>query len=330
MLEVPEWIFDNSRSFDDRALEVFRYQYEHVPVYQRYCDALGVSVDDVEHLEDIPLLPVQAFKDAEVLSDEVDEPELVFASSGTSSMERSRHPVALEELYRQSVIRGFKEFYSLDKLIIWAYLPGYEENPDSSLIKMVQILMEQDDSGMSRFLPLDEPLDEQAVNEVAESDKNLLLFGAAFGLMDLAEDNEISLPINSTIIETGGMKTHRREMSRYKMHQFMSERFDIDPAKIHSEYGMAEMLSQAYAMGGKWFRPASWLQAGIYDPDDYSMPLDYGQEGLIGVMDLANYYSCSFLLTGDRGSQRNNGDFQVMGRWNPGNLRGCNFLIDRD
>ncbi|MGD8427422.1 MAG: hypothetical protein PVH63_07310, partial [Balneolaceae bacterium] len=255
---------------------------------------------------------------------------LIFKSSGTSEMKRSIHRVTNAQLYDQSLLKGFRHFYELDKSVIWGYMPGYVENPHSSLIYMIQKLIEQDDSALSRFLPLDEPLIRPEVDEVIDRGKQLVIFGAAFGLLDMLEKKKMPLPSNSIVIETGGMKTHRREISRKDLHLRLAKGFGLDTSRIHSEYGMAELLSQAYATGSSWFRTVPWMKVTIRNPENPSEELPAYAEGLIGVIDLANVHSCSFLLSGDKGMMDKKGRFRVMGRWNPKDLRGCNFLIEED
>ncbi|MEX2364866.1 MAG: hypothetical protein WD597_14635, partial [Balneolaceae bacterium] len=221
-------------------------------------------------------------------------------------------------------------FYDLDDYVIWAYTPGYQENSNSSLIWMLNTLIERDYSGMSRFLELNQPLDEKEIQKIQKSGKKLLLFGAAFGLLDILERRSIQLPKDSIILETGGMKTHRREINRQQLHQLLSDGFGLPPSQIHSEYGMTELLSQAYSLGDEWFQCVPWMNVSIRDPENPMREMTAGEEGLIGIIDLANIYSCSFILTGDKGVQNESGDFQVLGRWNPQNLRGCNFLIEQD
>ncbi|MGM0546435.1 MAG: hypothetical protein ACQEST_06915 [Bacteroidota bacterium] len=345
-------IFSNERSFEEKALQVFEYQFEHNSVYHRYCKALveneaschsepvsesiskNISEKILNRVQDdtetIPLLPVKAFKDAEVTTLPDEDPELIFKSSGTSEMNPSVHQVYHAGLYEESLLKGFRHFYNLDNAVIWGYTPGYSDNPHSSLIYMIQKLIDQDNSGLSRFLPLDKPLNPGAVKEVGRQGKQLILFGAAFGLLDLLELEQVKLPSNSIVIETGGMKTHRREISRSVLHKQLAKGFGLDGSRIHSEYGMAELLSQAYTSGGKWFQTVPWMQVTIRNPENPSEILPPYEEGLIGVIDLANVHSCSFLLTGDRGVMDKKGRFQVLGRWNPKDLRGCNFLIDED
>lgn len=334
MRNWSEYIF-SERPFQEKAVEVFNYQREHNPVYRRFCKAL--QRDKIRgRIDNIPLLPIQAFKDAEILSlpsetsFDVQPSTLTFESSGTSAMQLSTHRVIDQKIYRQSVLQGFRHFYDLDNTVILGYTPGYAQNPHSSLIWMINELIKQDDIKKSRFLPLDKPLSQGEVDDINASGKQLILFGAAFGLLDLVEQSAVQLSPNSITIETGGMKTYRREISRKVMHHKLASGFGIDASRIHSEYGMCELLSQAYATGGEWFRTVPWMKASIRDPDDPQHTLEPYQEGLIGIIDLANVYSSSFVLTGDHGVMDARGRFKVLGRWNPKDLRGCNFLIDED
>lgn len=327
MNELHDMIFDPQKSFEEKAMKVFRYQYENNKVYNRFCDALDMRNPDFEQ---IPLLPIEAFKEVDMKSGDWNEPELLFYSSGTSGMSRSKHLVRMTDIYRQSIIKGFKSFYDLNNIVFWGYTPGYAENPNSSLIWMINELIHQDDLKLSHFLPLEKPLDQYEIDDVAASGKRLMIFGAAFGLLDLMEISDVSFPKNTLIMETGGMKTYKREMTRYELHWKLSDGFQLPFEQIHSEYGMTELLSQAYALGTEWFETPKWLRVSIRDPENPMQEVPDGQVGLIGIMDLANLYSCSFILTGDVGIKRMGEAFQVKGRWKKTNLRGCNFLIDRD
>lgn len=327
MTDWNKLIFDEDVEFSEKLEKVFTHQYENNSVYQRFCDALSYKFDPESTP---PLLPIQAFKDAVVTCNPDEKPDLVFQSSGTSGMERSRHLVADETIYRQSLLQGFRKFYDLDRSVIWAYTPGYSENPDSSLVWMLHELIEQDTSGLSRFLPLDESLKKNEIQQVKEKGKQLILFGAAFGLLDLLDKQSPELPGNSIVIETGGMKTHRREVGKRELHTRLADGFGLDQSRVHSEYGMCELLSQAYCTGGQWFKTVPWMNVSIWNPEDPQSELPPFQEGLIGITDLANVHSCSFLLTGDKGIRHKDGSFKVLGRWNPKDLRGCNFLIDED
>lgn len=326
-------IFDETIPFEEKVHAVYRRQRRYNPVYARFCDALGI--DKVTKIAEIPLLPVQAFKHARVLCaedyDAVDFSRLThFRSSGTGSMQPSTHFISEPALYEASVIKGMDLFYNREEFVIWAYTPGYHENPHSSLIRMLDILIRNDKDKKSRFLGLNTPVLQAEIDEVTASGKKLMLFGAAFGLLDLIEQGTVKLPEKSIIIETGGMKTYRREMPKEELHFRLAEGFGVRLTDIHSEYGMGELLSQAYSKGSNWFKCVPWMRVSIRNADNPAETVKQGAEGKIGIIDLANRNSCAFLLTEDRGVMRRDGRFKVLGRWNPQNLRGCNFLIDRD
>ena len=325
------FIFDEHTPFRERMMRVARHQYARPGTWRRFCDALGWHPDQLIAGEPDalpPLLPVEAFQ--QPILDAAPSAELVFRSSGTTGMHRSEHPVPDPALYREAIFRGMRSFYPLDDFVILAYTPGYSENPNSSLIWMLRELTAAESSGCSGFLPLDAPIPETLLRKIEDSGKRLLLFGAAFGLIDLAERFPVQLPADALIMETGGMKTHRREISRDILHQKLADAFGLSPAQVHSEYGMTELLSQAYSDGSGWFRCPHWMQVSIRNPENPLEPLSPDEQGLIGIIDLANYHACSFLLTGDRGKMRPDGSFRVLGRFIPENLRGCNFLIDQD
>lgn len=313
--------------FEKKTLWVFNWQKKNSPIYSRFCEALGI--DNIQSIEDMPLLPIQAFKDTKVISGRT-LPDMYFESSGTSGMQRSRHYIVDPGIYRQSVIKGMNHFYNLDDFVIWAYTPGYHSNPYSSLVWMLNTLIERDESGLSKFLEIGKPINQHELKKVKQSGKRLMLFGAAFGLVDLLELGDPEIPGDSIIMETGGMKTFRREISKTQLHQQLADGFGLLRQNIHSEYGMTELLSQAYSLGGEWFECVPWMQVTIRNPENPMEILPKGEEGVIGVIDLANIHSCSFILTGDKGIMHEEGKFKVLGRWNPQNLRGCNFLIDQD
>ncbi len=327
----PYQIFDESVSFEEKALKVFKYQSENNPVYGRFCKALGIAGSI--NIAEIPLLPIQAFKEKEIVTSKKNlsaDSYQLFQSSGTSGMQRSKHIVVDPDLYKQSIFDGMWEFYDLHDYVIWAYTPGYNSNPNSSLVWMLNALIEREGSGHSKFLELDKPLLQNEIDQIRTSGKKLMLFGAAFGLLDLANGSNIDLAKDTIVMETGGMKTFRREMTKQDLHEQLAKDFGLNLEQIHSEYGMTELLSQAYSVGTQWFDCPSWMQVSIRNPENPMLEVEHGEEGLIGVIDLANFYSCSFILTGDKGIMNAENQFQVLGRWNPKNLRGCNFLIDQD
>ena len=294
----------------------------HNAVYRRYVDLLGVP-----DAADPPLLPVEAFRDARIYAAGSLHPELEFQSSGTTGMRRSVHPVAYADLYRRAIREGMACFYDLDSLVFGAYAPGYDRNPQSSLMWMLQELV-GNGNPLNRFLVPEEALDADWLADVASSGKCLMLFGAAFGLLDLAERHPVRLPAGSLIMETGGMKTYRRDITRMHMHRILADAFCLPLDAIHSEYGMTELLSQAYDTGIGRFRTPPWLHVSIRDPKDPLRLVAVGREGLIGIIDEMNRWSCPFILTGDKGRMHPDGSFEVLGRWNPDQLRGCNFLLE--
>lgn len=330
MRDWSEYILGPPHHFEEKALHVFDHQFYHNSHYHDFCMALERDTVNVSSIQDIPLLPVEAFREAVILGKYIEKADLLFKSSGTTAMKSSIHHVASAQMYRQSILQGMKPFYSLNNMVFWGYVPGYADNPNSSLIWMIKQLIDQDGSGMSRFLPLDEGLHVDEISRIHDAGKQLLIFGAAFGFLDLIKERTYHLPENTIIMETGGMKTHRRHISREALHEELSAGFNLDRARIHSEYGMTEMLSQAYAAGDSWYKTPPWLHITIRNPENPMITMPEGEEGLIGVMDLANVHSCSFLLTHDVGIQNASGDFKVNGRWRYASLRGCNFLIEEE
>ena len=331
MEQPDQLIFDTSRSFRQRALEVYEYQINHVKPYRMFVESLYGSGYKPEQLSEIPLVPVELFRETRVISDEFDEESLHFQSSGTSSMQRSNHYVARAEVYKKAINVGFEQVFGTTRPIILAYTPGYNENPRSSLIYMLNFLIQNDETRKSTFLDVQNPPDTPKLDELAATNgRPLLLFGAAFGLLDWIEKKDIRLPENAFIMETGGMKTHRREMTKSQLRTQLANGFGIPPEHIFSEYGMTEMLSQAYSMGDEWFYPSSTLKVAIRDENDPDKEVPPGEQGLIGIYDLANVHSCSFFYTRDLGFSRSDGAFKVLGRSQQSALRGCNFLLEED
>jgi hypothetical protein len=326
MIHTFDQIFDIKADFEANCEQVFAYQQEHNPVYRDFCKYLGYSGLDGARM---PMLPVEAFRDARVYAAGNHAPELIFRSSGTTTSVRSVHEVAFATVYLKSIFTGLRCFYPLENMVVLGYTPGYSQNPNSSLVWMINTLISADSSGLSRFLEIGKSPDPDLLSQINASGKQVLLFGAAFGLADMAETNRIVLPKGSVVMETGGMKTYRREMSREQLHRILADGFGVDVQNVHSEYGMTELLSQCYSDGWGWFRCPPWVRVSVRDPFNPIMDVDPGKEGLIGIIDLANWASCPFLLTGDRGVMRPDGAFQVLGRWSNFHLRGCNFLLEQ-
>lgn len=324
-----ELIFDSSISFEERCSKVFQFQLESNPVLRRFFETFGLKSTSKPLPNDIPLLPIRGFKDGRiVVESEKNDPELIFESSGTSEMSRSVHCILSQNIYETAILEEFKKHFPFDEYIILFYLPGYDQNPHSSLIWMADFLIKSDPSNQSQFITIE---DFENIESILKNrDKTILLFGAAFGLMDLAESGKFTPIRNLEILETGGMKTHRREMTKSELRQALSDGLEVSLNKIHSEYGMCELLSQMYAIGNEWFQTPHWVQVSIRDPKNPSRICEPGEEGKIGIIDLANIYSCPYILTDDRGVMDESGQFKVIGRWNSLDLRGCNFLIDHE
>lgn len=326
---LSDIIFDENIPFINRYEEVFQFQVLNNPVYQRFASVFGFGKHSVPDPAFVPFLPIRAFREAKLLPANF-TPELMFKSSGTSAMKRSTHYVGDAGIYSKAIKKEFYRHFPLNEFAIFSYTPGYSANPDSSLVWMVEELIENDTSELSRLLPLQKPITRSQFDSAIEQNRRVLLFGAAFGLLDLLEMGSPPLPEDSVIIETGGMKTYRREISKAELRETLSEGFQVPLESVCSEYGMCELLSQFYAVGSEWFISPHWTKVSVRRADDPSKPCNIGEEGKIAIIDLANTYSCPFILTDDRGIMDAEGRFKVLGRWNQGDLRGCNFLIDHE
>ena len=320
-------VFKNTVPFSQRCKIVYKWQCNNNPVYNRFINAFGLTSTSAGSPLEIPLLPIRAFKEASVITD-TRNAKLQFQSSGTGNMQKSRHWVPEPEIYRQAIKNEFYKHFNHDAVSILAYTPSYSDNSNSSLIWMLNELIGNDPSVLSRFLPIGKPLYKNSISDILEAGRTPILFGAAFGLLDLIEYGSDNLPNGSHIIETGGMKTHRREMGKKELRNRLSEGFSVPENQVHSEYGMCELLSQMYAIGGEEFRTPHWVQVTLRNPENPFEICKPGIEGKIGIIDLANFYSCAFILTDDKGVMNEDGSFRVLGRWNDTDPRGCNFLID--
>lgn len=320
-------VFDSNEPFLDRSKKIYDHQSQHCTVYKDFLRALGTHNKITFNPDTVPLLPIRAFKYRDVISGRVKE-KLLFESSGTSKMNKSRHLIADPQIYQKAILKGFNEYFSYRKYSLICYMPGYQDQEASSLIYMARILTQNDPDQLSCFLPDSRTQTEICFQKIRDQGKRVLLFGAAFGLMDLIEEDRIPEGFEMEILETGGMKTYRREMSKNELRKHLSDGFGVDFNKIHSEYGMCELLSQMYAIGDEWFKTPDWVYVTIRDDQNPVKSCMAGEEGKIGVIDLANIHSCSFILTEDRGVMDDYGRFQVLGRWSSNNLRGCNFLVD--
>lgn len=306
------------------ALQTFGYQYQHNQVYQRFCTLLGRTPDKVRQLTDIPFLPIEFFKSEAVYCGN-ERPATVFTSSGTTGSQTSRHYVKDPAVYEQSFRQGFADFYgNIEEYTVLALLPSYLERTGSSLITMVTDLIERSGSADSGFYLNEYDLLAEKLTALDRSGRKVLLIGVSFALLDLVETHRFQLK-NTIVMETGGMKGRRKELIREELHAILCEGFGVE--HIHSEYGMTELLSQAYSAGSGLYESVRWLKVLIRDTNDalsYQRPL---KTGGINLIDLANIHSCSFIATQDLGRLHPDGRFEVLGRFDNADIRGCNLLI---
>ncbi|RZS99648.1 acyl transferase [Aquimarina brevivitae] len=323
---VKDEIFSiaSHNAFEQLALKIFRFQYTNNRVYQQYCNLLGVSKTEVSSLVDIPFLPIAFFKLKKVLSHQ--KIEQLFTSSGTTGSTPSNHFVSDLSIYESSFTKGFEYFYGdISDYTVLALLPSYLEREGSSLVYMADHMIKNSSAKESGFY-LNEVSELIAVlKTLKKQDKKVLLLGVSFALLDLAEKIDFSLPKHFIVMETGGMKGRRKEMIRAELHSLLKKGFGT--SNIHSEYGMTELLSQAYSKGNGIFTCPPWMKICIRDPEDPLQLLDVNKSGGINVIDLANINSCSFIATQDLGKIVNsNGDFEVLGRFDHSDIRGCNLM----
>ncbi|MEA3480083.1 MAG: acyl transferase [Bacteroidota bacterium] len=315
--------FPDVHSFNEQVLEIFHLQYRHNPVYRNYVNQLGIKLSSIHAPEQIPFLPIEFYKSQGVIW-ENQEPELVFESSGTSGSIPSKHFVADANLYKQSFTRCFElVFGDPRQYCILALLPSYLERGNSSLVYMLNELIQMtgdSDSGffLDQFNVLVQTL------EKVYPEKKIILIGVTFALLDLVESQKLDFP-DLIVMETGGMKGRRVELIREDLHEVLCKGFGVQ--QIHSEYGMTELLSQAYSRVDGRFSTAPWMQVMVRDLHDPLSYLPIGKTGPLNIIDLANLYSCSFIATQDLGRINPDGTFEVLGRVDDSDVRGCNLLV---
>jgi phenylacetate-coenzyme A ligase PaaK-like adenylate-forming protein len=308
--------------FQPLALNIFRRQYAANPVYRNWVNALRIEVEAVCTLTDIPFLPVSFFKNHQIISGAF-HAETVFESSGTTTSVNSKHFVKSLLLYEQSFIKGFTQFYgNPTNWCIIGLLPSYLERNGSSLTYMVQQLITLSGHKESGFYLYDFKSLAATLQSLEERKQKTLLIGVTFALLDFAEEFPIKLKY-TTIMETGGMKGRRREMVRDEVHTVLKKSFQV--AAIHSEYGMTELLSQGYSSGHGIFNTVPWMKVLVRDEDDPLLVTEKGR-GVINVIDLANVHSCSFIATDDAGRIFEDGSFEVLGRRDNSDIRGCSLM----
>lgn len=314
----------NNKQFEKIALKVFRFQYDNNSVYREFCQFLNVEKQQVKSLQQIPFLPIQFFKSHEVLSS-TEKIQETFTSSGTTGMSTSRHFVTDTTLYEESYRKGFAQFYgNIENYAVLALLPSYLEREGSSLIYMVDDLIKLSNHPESGFYLNNYDDLIQKLLQLDEAGENIILIGVTYALLDLIEKQQFHLK-NTIIMETGGMKGKRKEMIREELHDLLCKGFGVNA--IHSEYGMTELLSQAYSLGNGIFECPNWMQVLIRDTEDALSYVENGKTGGINVIDLANINSCSFIATQDLGKKQPNNSFEVLGRFDNSDIRGCNLMV---
>ena len=305
-------------------MKVFRFQYDNNQVYREFCELLKVEKSTVKSIKEIPFLPIQFFKTHSVISGN-DTIKETFTSSGTTGVITSKHLVTDTNLYQESYTKAFSQFYgNIEDYVVLALLPSYLDREGSSLIYMVKDLIELSKSTDSGFYLHNYNELISKIVRLETSGKNILLIGVTYALLDVLELQSFKLK-NTIIMETGGMKGKRKEIIREELHEILCNGFGV--TSIHSEYGMTELLSQAYSLGNGIFECPNWMQIYIRDTEDALQYIENEKTGGINVIDLANINSCSFIATQDLGKKYNNNSFEVLGRFDNSDIRGCNLMV---
>lgn len=322
--ELEDKIFNvQEHGFEQLALEVFRLQVRENKLYHQFVRALEIDADRVDSIASIPFLPVSFFKNHDVVSGDFVS-EVVFESSGTTQTGNSRHLVKSAGLYRRSFLTGFELFYgSPGTWCIIGLLPSYLERQNSSLVMMVNDLIQASTHPHSGFYLYEHEKLAGVLRANEEAQQKTMLIGVTFALLDFAEQFRMPLQY-TTIMETGGMKGRRKEITRTEVHDLLKSAWQV--ASIHSEYGMTELLSQAYSSGGGLFSCPPWMNIILRDEDDPLTVSSSNRSGLINVIDLANIYSCAFIATDDIGILHSDGTFEVTGRMDSSDVRGCSLM----
>ena len=310
--------------FETCALQVFNFQFNNNKIYRSFCDLLFKHPADVKTIRDIPFLPIHFFKTHAIVSNKATT-QTIFTSSGTTGSRVSKHHVTDLSIYKESFTKGFQQFYgSIDDYVILALLPSYLEREGSSLIYMVNDLIKGSNHKESGFYLHNISELTQTIETLEAKGRKTLLIGVSFALLDLIETHQFKL--NHTIVmETGGMKGRRKELIREELHDILKSGFSVDT--IHSEYGMTELLSQGYSKGNGLFNCPPWMRILVRETEDPLSIQDFGKTGGINVIDLANVNSCSFIATQDLGRSYKDGSFEVIGRFDNSDIRGCNLMV---
>ena len=314
----------NAGNFDAIALELFTYQYSNNGLYRQFAERLGKSPDTVKSIADIPYLPVSFFKTHRIRTgNDGGAPELFFETSTTTGDAPGLHEIFSAQLYNSALMAGFRAFYGTpSQYAILALLPSYLERKTSSLVHMAKLLMEESGHADNGFYLHEWDKLSATITRLENEQQPTLLLGVTFALLDFAEHSPLQLQ-HTIVMETGGMKGRREEWTRAQVHHFLAERWAIKT--VHAEYGMTEMLSQAYSNGEGFFRPSSTMKVLVREMND---PLAVSGEGTgcINIIDLANVHSCAFLATDDIGRMSADGPFEILGRADYSALRGCSLM----
>ena len=332
----------NEADFQKKCLETFRYQYKNQEVYRKFVDYLNINPDEINDVEKIPFLPIEMFKNHLIL-DENSTAENYFQSSGTTQMTRSKHYIADFGLYEQSIYESFAQFIGKpEEYIFLGLLPNYSENSHSSLIYMVDFLMKKSGKPDNGYFLYNHAELFQLLEKLSAENKKVILFGVSFALLDYLDfcNNQSIHYFNTqklTVIETGGMKGRKEEMTKDELLRILQKGFGTE--KIYSEYSMTELLSQAYSLGENLYESPNWMRILIRNTEDPFSYVEEGRTGAINIIDLANIHSCSFIATQDLGKIVNdfeiasstsflrNDKFQVLGRIDHSDIRGCSLLV---
>ncbi len=312
--------------FEQKAIELFNFQYHENDIYRQYCDFINCKPEKVSSLQTIPFLPISTFKKYAVKSTSFIA-ETVFSSSGTTATTQSQHLIKDLHLYKNSFLKGFEKFYGqVNDYCILALLPSYLEREGSSLVYMADQMIRLSKHKESGFFLNN--LDElsHTLNQLNKEQKKVLLIGVSFALLDFSEQYKLEFNPNLIVMETGGMKGRRKELIREELHEILGQ--NLKCKAVHSEYGMTELLSQAYSKEAGLFQSPNWMKVLIRKQDD---PFDYckaGETGAINIIDLANLYSCAFIQTDDLGRSHSNTSFEVLGRFDASDVRGCNLMVN--
>ncbi|MDG4715955.1 acyl transferase [Winogradskyella marincola] len=313
----------NNAEFEALALDIFRFQFENNGVYRSFCDLLYKHPSDIKSLTEIPFLPIQFFKTHDVLSSRA-KVEKIFTSSGTTGSTTSKHQVTNLSIYEESYLKGFAHFYgNIEDYVVLALLPSYLERDGSSLIYMVDDLIQKSKHPESGFYLNNLQDLAKTLNRLEAKGQKTLLIGVSFALLDLVEQFQFSLK-HTIVMETGGMKGRRKEIIRQELHDVLKKGFGVK--QIHSEYGMTELLSQAYSKGNGVFECAPWMKILTRDTEDALTVLPPNKTGGINIIDLANINSCAFIATQDLGKTSENNQFEIIGRFDNSDIRGCNLM----